>query len=60
MARPTSNPYAPFLTKEALLLLEQAPDRYVRSNVLGLVGHLCRERRLLASASQKDLLAYRD
>ena len=60
MARPTSNPYDPFLTKEARLLLEQAPDRYVRSNVLGLVGYLCRENRPLASASQKDLIAYRD
>ena len=60
MARPTSNLYDPFLTKEARLLLEQAPDRYVRSNVLGLVGYLCREGRLLASVSQKDLIAYRD
>jgi integrase len=60
MARPTSNPYDPYLTKEARLLLELAPDRYVRSNVLGLVGYLCRERRALASASQKDLIAYRD
>ena len=49
MARPTSNPYAAYLTKEARLLLEQAPDRYVRSNVLGLAGYLCRERRPLGS-----------
>ena len=60
MARPTSNLFDPFLTKEARLLLEQAPDRYVRSNVLGLVGYMCRERRPLASVSQKDLIAYRD
>jgi integrase len=60
MARPTSNPYAAFLTQAARTLLEAAPDRYIRSQVLGFVGYLCRERRALVLASQKDLLAYRD
>ena len=60
MARPTSNPYADYLTNEARQLLDQAPDRYVRSCVLGLVGYLCREQRPLDSVTQKDLIVFRD
>lgn len=58
MGRPTSNPFAAHLTAEVSALLAQAPDRYVRTNVIGFIGYLCRSGRSLASATQEDLLAY--
>jgi site-specific recombinase XerD len=58
MGRPTKNPYAKYLSAEASLLLAKAPDRYVRTNVIGFTGFMCRSGRSLASATQADLLAY--
>lgn len=58
MSRPVSNPFAAYLTPEARQLLDQAPNRYVRAQLLGFVGYLCREARPLGEASQADLKAY--
>lgn len=58
MARPVSNPFAAHLTPDIRQLLDQAPTRYVRAQVLGFAGFLCREGRPLSSATQADLLAY--
>ena len=58
MSRPVSNPFAVYLKPEVRQLLDQAPSRHIRSQVLGFVGYLSREARPLSEASQTDLLAY--
>jgi len=58
MARPVSNQFFRFLTPEIRALLDQAPSRYVRAQVLGFAGYLCREKRPVSLANQADLLAY--
>ena len=58
MSRPVSNPLATHIPSEIRHLLDQAPTRHVRNQVLGFVGFLCREGRPLSAATQADLLAY--